>query len=177
MEAVLLLDSTQGQLLPHPGQFVTTPRQRLLGLEQLQPGLNPLFTCSGLVIGHCFFPSCRYNRLVGPAPPMTYDIDNVSPGTDEGAMTTSTPSQTIASATGTSMTALVGKTFWPRTRTATTDIQVTLITLNATSIRISPMLEPTQQSPNSNPAQTLARQRRRNCCMTGGAPDTPRGVK
>src|SRR5260370_42068583 len=167
MEAVLLLDSTPGQLLPHPRQFVTTTRQRLLGLEQLQPGLNPLFTCSGLVIGHCFFPSCRYNRLVGPAPPMTYDIDNVSPGTDEGAMTTSTPSPTLASATGTSMAAFAGKTFWARTRTATTDIQVTLITLNATSSSISPMLEPTQQSPNSNPEPTLSRQRRRKCCLSG----------
>ncbi len=58
LEAVLLLDANPGQLLPPPRQFVAPPRQRLLGLQQLQPGRKPLFTCSGLVIGHCFSPSC-----------------------------------------------------------------------------------------------------------------------
>src|SRR6266545_7724282 len=38
LEAVLLVDSNPGQLLPPPRQFVATPRQRLLRLEQLQPG-------------------------------------------------------------------------------------------------------------------------------------------
>ena len=35
------------------------------------------------------------------------------------------------------------------------------MTPSVTSMSISPMLEPTQQSPNSNPERTLARQRRR----------------
>src|SRR5260370_41153052 len=48
LEAVLLVDSKPGQLLPLPRQFVASPRQRLLGLEQLQPGRQPLFTCPGL---------------------------------------------------------------------------------------------------------------------------------
>src|SRR5229473_3359054 len=64
LEAVLLVDSNPRQLLPPPRQFVATPRQRLFGLEQLQPGRKPLFTCSGLVIGHCFSPSCRYILVV-----------------------------------------------------------------------------------------------------------------
>src|SRR6266568_1137126 len=58
LEAVLLVDAHPGQLLPPPRQFVAASRQRLLGLEQLQPGRQPLFTGSGLVIGHCFSPSC-----------------------------------------------------------------------------------------------------------------------
>src|SRR5215469_11901370 len=56
LEAVLLVDAEPGQLLPPPRQLVAAPRQRLLGLEQLQPRRKPLFTCSGLVIGHGFFP-------------------------------------------------------------------------------------------------------------------------
>src|ERR1019366_8180872 len=35
LEAVHLVDPTPGQLLPLPRQLVATPRQRLLGLEQL----------------------------------------------------------------------------------------------------------------------------------------------
>jgi hypothetical protein len=38
---------------------------------------------------------------------------------------------------------------------------------SATSIPISPMLEPTQESPKSNPERTLSRQRRRKCCLSG----------
>src|SRR6266852_4000582 len=56
LEAVLLVDANPGQSLSPPRQFVAPPRQRLLGLEQLQPGRKPLFTCSGLMIGHCFSP-------------------------------------------------------------------------------------------------------------------------
>ena len=52
------------------------------------------------------------------------------------------PSPTIASPGGTSMSAFAGRSFWARTRTATTGIQATLITLSATSISINPMLEP-----------------------------------
>src|ERR1700720_3906364 len=37
LEAVLLVDSNPGQLLSLPRHFVATSRQRLLGLEQLQP--------------------------------------------------------------------------------------------------------------------------------------------
>src|SRR5215470_374491 len=62
-EAVLLVDAEPGQLLPPPRQLVAAPRQLLFGLEQLQPGRKPLFTCSGLVIGHGFSPSCRYDSL------------------------------------------------------------------------------------------------------------------
>src|SRR6266511_1786795 len=111
LEAVLLVDRNPGQLLPLARQFVATPRQRLLGLEQLHPGRKPLFTCSSLVIGHCFSPSCRYNSLAWPAPPMTSHIGGVSPGTDEGAITIRIPSPTIASASGTSMTAFAGRSF------------------------------------------------------------------
>src|SRR5438552_688151 len=53
LEPVFLVDWDPGQLLPPPRQLVATPRQRLLGLEQLQPGGEPLFTGSNLVIGHC----------------------------------------------------------------------------------------------------------------------------
>src|SRR5713226_5705280 len=79
-EAVLLVNADPGQLLPPPRQLVAAPRQRLLGLEQLQPGHKLLFTCSGLVIGHGFSPSCRYNSLAWPAPPLTSHIGGVSPG-------------------------------------------------------------------------------------------------
>ena len=37
LEAVLLVDSNPGQILPLLRQFIATPRQSLLGLEQLQP--------------------------------------------------------------------------------------------------------------------------------------------
>jgi hypothetical protein len=43
LETLFLVDPDPGQLLPPPRQFVATPRQRLLGLEQLQPGGKPLF--------------------------------------------------------------------------------------------------------------------------------------
>src|SRR5439155_4483980 len=54
LEAVLLVDSDPRQLLPPPRQLVATPRHFLLGLEQLQPGRKPLFTCSGLMVSHRF---------------------------------------------------------------------------------------------------------------------------
>src|SRR6266436_5383565 len=75
LEAVLLVDADPGQFLPPPRQFVAAPRQLLLGLEQLQPGRKPLFTCSGLVIGHSFSPSCR-DILVVPTvnPNSTWDL-------------------------------------------------------------------------------------------------------
>ena len=41
------------------------------------------------------------------------------------------------------------------------------MTPSATSIAISPMLEPAQQSPNPNPERTLSRQRRRKCRLSG----------
>src|ERR1022692_358697 len=53
-EAVLLFDSDPRQLLALPRHFVATSGQRLLGLEQLQPGCQPLFACSGRVMGHLF---------------------------------------------------------------------------------------------------------------------------
>src|SRR5260370_34701522 len=83
LEAVLLVDSNPGQLLPQPRQFVATPRQRLLGLEQLQPGRKPLFACSGLVISHSVSPFCGYKMLAWPT--MTADIGGMSRRIDEGA--------------------------------------------------------------------------------------------
>ena len=71
----------------------------------------------------------------------------ISPGTDEGAITIRIPRPTIASASGTSMAAFAGRSFWARPITAITDIQVMLMTLSATSTSISPMLEPTQYEP------------------------------
>ena len=91
----------------------------------------------------------------------------MSPGTDEGAMTIKIPSPTIASATGTSMAALAGRSFWATMRTAITDIHATLMTPSATNISISPMLEPTQCSPNSNPERTFSRHCRRKNCLSG----------
>jgi hypothetical protein len=82
---------------------------------------------------------------------VTSYIGGVSPGTDEGASTMRMPSPTIASASGTSMAGFGGRTFWARTRTAITNIQLMLMTPSATSISISPKLEPTQSSPNTNP--------------------------
>ena len=109
LEAVLLVDPDPGQLLPLPRQLVAAPRQLLLGLEQLQPGREPLFACSGLVIGHCFSPSCRYKRRDRATDDV--HIGGVSPGIDEGAMMTKMPSPTIASASGTSMAAFAGRSF------------------------------------------------------------------
>src|SRR5207244_731448 len=45
-------------LLPPQRHLVATPRQLLLGLEQLQPGRKPLFTCSGFVVDHRFLSCC-----------------------------------------------------------------------------------------------------------------------
>jgi hypothetical protein len=63
--------------------------------------------------------------------------------------------------------------FWARTMTAITAIQVTLMTPSASRISISPMLEPAQQSPNWNPERTLSRQRRRKCRLSGVSSYTP----
>ena len=159
VEDVLLVDADPRELLPLPGQLVAAPRQLLLGLEQLQPGREPLFPRSGLVTGHCLF-----SPFVTRA-----DVSHRwhEPGNRRGRETIQMPSPTIASASGTSMAALAGSSFWARTTTAITDIQVMLMTPSATSISISPMLEPTQQSPNPNPERTLSRQRRRKCRLSG----------
>ena len=98
---------------------------------------------------------------------MTTHIGGVSSGTDEGVMTIRIPSPTIARASGTSMAALAGRGFWARTRTAITDIHVTLMTPGDTCISINPMLEPPQYSPNSNPGRTFSQQRRRKTCLSG----------
>src|SRR5881397_901340 len=55
-------------------------------------------------------------------------------------------------------------------------IQLKLMTLRATSISISPMLEPTQQSPNSNPEPTLPPHRRRKCCLSGVSSYAPAAI-
>jgi hypothetical protein len=53
----------------------------------------------------------------------------------------------IASASGTSMAALAGRSFWARTTTVIRAIQGMLMTPSATSIAIGPMLDPAQHSP------------------------------
>src|SRR6266516_6389794 len=176
VEAVLLFDRQPRQVAPLGGELVAAAGQFLLLGEQLVAGGMPPFTCSGLVTGHWLSPSCRCNCLARPAPPMTCHIGGVSPGTDEGARMIQIPSPVIASASGTSMAALAGRSFWARTRTAITDIQVMLMTPSATSISISPMLEPAQHSPNSHPEPTLARQRRRKCRLSGVNSYTPAAI-
>ena len=84
-----------------------------------------------------------------------------------------TPNATIASASGTSTAAFAGSSFWPMARMAITAIQMTFMTLSATSITISPALEPTQYSPKENPERTLYRQRLRKCRLTGVSSYTP----
>jgi hypothetical protein len=59
LKTVFLVNSNPRQPLPPLRQFVATPCQLLLGLEQLQPGRKPFITCSNLVISHCFSPSCQ----------------------------------------------------------------------------------------------------------------------
>src|SRR4030095_15630534 len=68
-EPVFLVDLHPRQLLPPPCQLVAAPRQFLLGLEQLQPGRKPLFTCSGLMLRHRYLLQCFvYSNLVLPFP-------------------------------------------------------------------------------------------------------------
>src|SRR5579859_3701227 len=55
------------------------------------------------------------------------------PGTDDGATITAIPRAVMAIATGTSMAALGGKSFWTSTAPAVTAIQVTLMTPSATT--------------------------------------------
>src|SRR6266566_2251918 len=52
IEFVLLVDPDPRQRLPSPRQLVATPRQLFLGVEQLEPRCQPLFTCSRLVLRH-----------------------------------------------------------------------------------------------------------------------------
>src|SRR5450755_964173 len=180
VEAVLLVDPDPGQLLPPARQLVAAPGQRLLGLQQLQPGRQPLVTCSGLVSGHCsLLIDCWDNSLARPAPPappVMPHIGGVSPGTDAGEMTTTIPRPMIASASGTSSAAFGGSSFWARTTTAITTIQATLMTPSTASTSMSPMLEPTQHSPNCNPDPALSWQRRRKCCLTGVSSYTPAAI-
>ena len=58
LEMVLLINSNPWQPLPLLRQFVTTPRQLLLGLQQLQPSRKPLITRSDLVFSHCSSSPC-----------------------------------------------------------------------------------------------------------------------
>ena len=55
------------------------------------------------------------------------------------------------------MAALGRRSFWASTAAAVTAIQVTLMTPSATIISMSPMLEPTQHSPNSSPDVSRSR--------------------
>src|SRR5690349_4641425 len=185
LEPVLLVDPEPGELLALPRHFVAVPRQLLLRIEQLQPGGTPLFTCSGLVTGHCwasfsFFPClcfpCRLCCLACPAAPAPAHIGGTSPAADNGARARQMPSPTIASAGGTSTAPLAGRSFWARTSTAITDIQAMFMTLTATSMAISPALEPVQQRPNPNPERAPSRQRWRKCRLSGVSSYTPAAI-
>lgn len=129
------------------------------------PSWRAFFTCSDPVISHCLFFLVVDQLGLGATDDASHRWRES--GTDEGARKITIPSPTIASASGTSMAVLGGRTFWARTRTAITDIQVTLMKPSATSITISPMLEPTQQNPNWSPERTLSRQSRRKCPLSG----------
>src|SRR5438046_294997 len=50
LEAVILVDPNPRQFLPFSRQLIATAGQFLLGLEQLQPGRKPLFTCSSFTV-------------------------------------------------------------------------------------------------------------------------------
>jgi hypothetical protein len=52
-EAVPLIDWHPRQILPLARQLVASACEFLLRLEQIEPRLQPLFSCSGLVCGHC----------------------------------------------------------------------------------------------------------------------------
>src|SRR5207302_4742887 len=62
LESILLVDPHPRQLLPPPRQVVAAPRELLLGLEQIEPGREPLFTCPGSVLRHCSWPSLARRR-------------------------------------------------------------------------------------------------------------------
>jgi hypothetical protein len=51
LESVLLVDPHPRQPLALSRRLVALPRELLLRLEQLEPRGEPLFTCSGLVLG------------------------------------------------------------------------------------------------------------------------------
>src|SRR5262245_49731491 len=58
LEAIVLVDSNPGQLLPPSSELVATLGQGFLGLQQLEPRRKPLLTCASLVFRHYFSPSC-----------------------------------------------------------------------------------------------------------------------
>jgi len=66
LEAVIFVDPHPGQLLPPLRQLIAQSRQFLLGLEQLKPGREPLFTFSGFMVSHRFlyFPDKLYAMLI-----------------------------------------------------------------------------------------------------------------
>src|SRR5216683_6796248 len=130
LEQVLLLDCHHRQLASLGAQRVALAAELLLLYKQ------PLARGDPVVLRyHCRHFHCSL---------LLIHIGDVRPGTDAGAMRIRIPSATIASASGTSMAAFVGRSFWTSTRTAMTPIQRTLMTPSATSITISPILEPTQ---------------------------------
>ena len=58
LESILLNNAHPRQFLPPPCDLVAAPCQLFLGLEQIETGGKPFFTCSSLVIGHCFSLVC-----------------------------------------------------------------------------------------------------------------------
>jgi hypothetical protein len=64
-EYILLVEPDPGQCLPLAGELVAVPRQRLLSVKELEPGGEPLFTCSDLVLGHVsLLRSCSFGAAI-----------------------------------------------------------------------------------------------------------------
>src|SRR5439155_11618469 len=53
-EAVVLVDPHPRQLLPPPRELIAAPRQLFLGIKKVEPSFQPIFSRSGLVVGHRF---------------------------------------------------------------------------------------------------------------------------
>src|ERR1043166_7739318 len=71
LKAILLLDSNPGKLLAPPRQLVTTSRKFLLRLEEIESGGEPLFTCSGFMLAHCFYLSIDNRQVLPDATALT----------------------------------------------------------------------------------------------------------
>src|SRR3989441_3286705 len=80
VEFVLLVDPDPRQLLPPSRQVIAAVRQLLLRLEQFEPGLEPLFTCPGLVLRHRSSPLLVFDerpQTFGRVVPLRRDVVEV----------------------------------------------------------------------------------------------------
>jgi hypothetical protein len=57
LEPILLVNPDPREFLPSLRQLIALLRELLLRVEHLEPRCQPLFTCSGLMVGHRFSPS------------------------------------------------------------------------------------------------------------------------